>query len=152
MYHEMFLSLLFSSFLLLHCEAQFRNPIRLTLTEFNEQLATNDRYPSCVDVVDVRPPPNSILEPFNQEDLFGDYAIQVKYSRPYSRSPLGNASFKGVWFARPEKGGLILSVSTTNIIFNNDTIFSPYHVQALYGSEMSHLYIFRLPISLRYVP
>ena len=49
---------------------------------FNEHHSLSDQYPSCVDIVDVWPPPHSVLRPMHKHTGYADYMIRITFSRP----------------------------------------------------------------------
>ena len=99
--------------------------------------------PSCIDIIDVWPPPYSILRPiFNkvQGDNFKDYVVKITFSRPLK--------FRTRWWWRRLGSPVSLSISVTKLLK-----FSPYYyVQHFYGSERTFLFYFRIPESMRYAP
>lgn len=100
---------------------------------YAESFTPSELYPACVDVTDIWPPPNSILEPVNEDTWFSDYSIAITFSRPIKFHSLANPIGS-------------LSVSATKFLD-----FYPYYSRFVYGSERSILLLFRIPNSLRYI-
>lgn len=90
-------------------------------------------YPSCVDIVDVWPQPNSVLKPFHEYSSYADYMMKVTFSRP-------------VEIPKLQMSYAILSVSTISPLN-----FYPYYARFSQGSEKVLWLYFRIANSMRYV-
>ena len=97
----------------------------------NEQFTVSELPPSCVDLIDVWPTPNTFLKPFRVDNLFSDYSIQL-------------------WFSRPVEVPLnpFVSVSVSNTKILN---LLPYYTSYFGGSERNLLVFFRIPNGLKFV-
>lgn len=91
----------------------------------DEPFTVSELYPSCVDILDVWPTPNSVLKPFREETLFTDYIVQL-------------------WFTRPLEVQLdsVVSLSVTTTCLLN---FLPIYATYFGGSERNLLVYFRIP-------
>lgn len=102
--------------------------------EFNHDYrSVPDQYPSCVDIVDIWPPPNSVLRPIHEHATFADYVMKITFSRP-------------VVFGKIDKSYVTLSISTINLLG-----FHPLYSRYLYGSERTLLVYFRVANSMKFI-
>lgn len=101
--------------------------------EFEAGSSISELYPSCVDVVNIWPPPNSILKPLYEYSTYAVYVIKVTFSRQVK----------------------LASVSKTYISFSMSTInplnFSPYYTKHSYGSGRSIWTYFQVTKFMRYI-
>ena len=89
-------------------------------------------YPSCVDVVDIWPPPYSVLQSLHEYPSYSVYVIKVSFSRQVK----------------------LVNLSKTYISFTVSTIhplkFSPYYTKYAYGSGRAIWGYFRVFNSVKY--
>lgn len=97
--------------------------------DFNEHHSLSDQYPSCVDIVDVWPPPHSVLSPIHKHTGYADYVIKLVFSRPIAE--------------KLNKSYITLSVSTIKPLN-----FQPFYLHANCRSLWVY---FRITISMLYI-
>lgn len=101
--------------------------------EFAEYFSVSELYPSCVDVLDVLPPPYSILRHFRQHPLHADYVMKITFSRSVLLAQLKVSYFS-------------LTVSAVTPMF-----LYPYYLRYSHGSERSIWVYFRIPNEMKHV-
>lgn len=123
--------LLLCSFVLPGAGNYSENIINLPdLYSLDEPFTASELFPSCVDILDIWPTPNSILKPYMEESTFSDYIIQL-------------------WFSRPLKVQLD-SVVTLSVSINKLLNLVPYYATYFGGSERNLLAYFRIPNNLKF--
>ena len=100
---------------------------------FFENFTVADVFPTCADIVDVWPPPNSVLKPLRVNSLHEVHVIRVTFSR-------------SIVVKNYTKPYFTLSVSTIQPL-----MFLPYYYRYSYGSEKSFWVYFRIPHSMTYL-
>lgn len=95
----------------------------------------SELYPSCVNIVDIWPLPNSVLKPFNDSGLFAVYLIKVTFSR-------------SVRVLSHERSRIFFSLSVST---SKPLKFRPYYYRHTVSSERTFWLYFRVPTYMQYV-
>lgn len=120
-------------FLLVSHDMYRRTTNILSNGEFETTHTISELYPSCVDVVNVWPPPNSILKPLQEYSSYAVYVIKVTFSRQIKLANLNRTYIS-------------FSISTINPLN-----FSPYYTKYSYGSGRSLWTYFKVLNFMKYV-
>ena len=120
-------------------------------------VPSSDVFPSCVEVVEVWPPPNSALKPFNEShNSFVYYAFRITFSKPVDIEYLDTSGGyqeemlsrrfndpNGRLFSADDISPIFLSPSPTNL-----TRYYPYRLKNWRGSGRVFMIYFVLSIRI----